>query len=60
LPSEKAFAYQIKLEFIKRQAVRPSKENPRQTFGNLESADILEKYTGESRRQVNALSDLQN
>lgn len=52
LPSEKAFAYKMKLEAIKRQAGRPSKENPRQTVGNLESADILGKDTGESGRQV--------
>lgn len=52
LPSEKAFAYQMKLEAIKRQAGRPTKENSRQIVGNLESADILGKDTGESGRQV--------
>jgi len=52
LPSERAAAYKMKLEAIKRRAGRPSKENPRQLVGNLESADIIGKETGESGRQV--------
>lgn len=51
LPSEKAFAYKMKLEAIKRQAGRP-KENSRQFVGNLESADLVGKDSGESGRQV--------
>ena len=34
LPSERAFAYKMKLEAMKRKAGRPSKENPRQVVGN--------------------------
>ena len=34
LPSEKAFAYKMKLEAMKRQAGRPRKDNPRQLVGN--------------------------
>lgn len=60
LPSEKAFAYQMKLEAMKRKAGRPSKENPRQIVGNLESADILGKDTGESGRQIQRYIRLTN
>lgn len=55
LPSERAAAYKMKLEAIKRRAGRPSKEqqeNSRQVVGELESADIIGKETGESGRQV--------
>ena len=51
-PSERAFAYKMKLEAIRRQAGRPSKDNSRQVVGNLESADIVKKNSGESGRQV--------
>ena len=39
LPSEKAKAYEMKLEAIRRKAGRPSKENSRQVVGDFESAD---------------------
>ena len=52
LPSEKAFAYKLKLEAMKRKAGRPSKENSRQIVGNYETADIVGKENGESGRQV--------
>ena len=51
LPSERAFAYKLKLDAIRRQAGRPS-NNSRQVVGNLESADIVGKDSGESGRQV--------
>ena len=51
-PSERAFAYKMKLEAIRRQAGRPSKDKSRQVVGNLESADIVGKNSGESGRQV--------
>ena len=60
LPSEKAFAYQMKLEAMKRKAGRPSKENPRQIVGNLESADILGQDMGESGRQIQRYIRLTN
>jgi len=60
LPSEKAFAYKLKLEAMKRKAGRPSKENSRQIVGNLESADVLGKETGESGRQVQRYIRLTN
>ncbi len=52
LPSERAKAYKMKLDAIRRQAGRPSKENSRQVVGNLESAAIVGKESGESGRQV--------
>ena len=52
LPSERAFAYKMKLDAMKKTAGRPSKENSRQVVGNLESADIVGKESGESGRQV--------
>ena len=52
LPSEKAKAYEMKLEAIRRKAGRPSKENSRQLVGNFETADVVGKESGESGRQV--------
>lgn len=52
LPSERAKAYKLKLDAIKRQAGRPNKDNPRQVVGNLESADIIGKDSGQSGRQI--------
>ncbi|MCR5182859.1 MAG: ParB/RepB/Spo0J family partition protein [Clostridia bacterium] len=60
LPSERAFAYKMKLEAIKRKAGRPSKENPRQVVGNLESAEIIGKDNDESGRQVQRFIRLTN
>lgn len=54
LPSEKAFAYRMKLEAMKRQAGRP-KENSAQIGSNYfgkESREILAEQTGESRNQI--------
>lgn len=52
LPSERAFAYKMKLEAVRRQAGRPTKENSRQLVGNFESADLIGKEAGDSGRQV--------
>lgn len=60
LPSEKAFAYQLKLEAMKRKAGRPTKENSRQIVGNFESADILGQSMGESGRQIQRYIRLTN
>ncbi len=51
LPSERAFAYKMKLDAIRRQAGRPA-SNSRQVVGNYESADIVGQAAGESGRQV--------
>ena len=52
LPSEKARAYKMKLDAIKRRAGRPGKENSRQLVGNFESAEIVGQSAGDSGRQV--------
>ena len=60
LPSERAYAYKMKLEAMKRQAGRPSKENPRQVVGNYETADLIGQESGESGRQVQRYIRLTN
>lgn len=55
LPSERAFAYKLKLEAMKRQAGRPSKENGGQVdhhFPKGKSRDILAEQMGESAKQI--------
>lgn len=52
LPSERAFAYKMKLEAMKRQAGRPSKENVSQDGIRKRSDQILADQVGESRNQV--------
>ena len=51
LPSEKAKAYQMKMEAMRRKAGRP-KNNSRQVVGNYETADLIGEAAGESGRQV--------
>ena len=52
LPSEKAWAYKMKLNAMKRQAGRPSKENACQNGTNLRSDQILAEQSGESARSI--------
>lgn len=52
LPSEKAFAYKMKMEAMKRQAGRPKKENATQFGRNFETAELIGKETGESKNTV--------
>ena len=52
LPSEKAFAYKMKLNAMKRQAGRPSKYNVRQNGTNLRSDQELGEQVGESARSI--------
>ena len=59
LPSEKAFAYQLKLEAMKRQGARTDLTS-RQIVGKLESADVLGQTTGESGRQIQRYIRLTN
>ena len=51
LPSERAFAYKMKLEALKHQGARTDLTS-RQVVGKLETADIVGKNMGESGRQV--------
>lgn len=55
LPSEKAFAYKMRLEAMKRQAGRPTKDNYSPMGNNLEfatSSDELAEKVGESKNQI--------
>lgn len=52
LPSEKAFAYKMKLSAMKRQAGRPGKNNASQNGTNLRSDQILAEEVGISRNQI--------
>ena len=51
LPSERAFAYKMKLEAIKHQGARTDLTS-RQLVGKLEMADVVGSASGESGRQV--------
>lgn len=59
LPSEKAFAYKMKLEAMKRQAGRPSKNSP-QLAANLRSDDEIAKQAGISGDTVRRYIRLTN
>lgn len=52
LPSERAFAYKLKLDAIKRKAGRPTKENGSQVGDNLRSVNILSENAPDSARQI--------
>ena len=52
LPSEKAFAYKMRLEAMKRQAGRPPKENASPVGTHLRSDAELAEKVGESRNQI--------
>ena len=55
MPSEKAFAYKMRLEAMKRQAGRPSKENGSplgNNFDGTKSSDIMAGEIGESKNQI--------
>lgn len=55
LPSEKAFAYKMRLEAMKRLPGRPSKDNCGPVVHNIDgekSRDLLAESTGESGRQI--------
>ena len=52
LPSEKAYAYKMKLEAMKRSAGRPTKENACQSGTHLRSDQELASQVGESARSI--------
>ena len=63
LPSERAFAYTMKMDAMARRAGRPSKENSGQVgrnFQGKESREIIAEQTGESARQVQRFINLTN
>ena len=59
LPSEKAKAYQMKMDAMRRQGKR-SDLTSRQVVGKLETADLVGQETGESGRQVQRYIRLNN
>jgi len=52
LPSEKAFAYKMRLDAMKRQAGRPSKDNLSPVGTNLRSHEQMAQEMGDSRNQI--------
>ena len=63
LPSEKAFAYKMRLEAMNRQAGRPRKENPKPVVSDLDGQrtnEILGNEVGESREQIRRYIRLTN
>ena len=60
LPSEKAFAYKMRLEAMKRQAGRPRKENVSPVGTNLRTDEQIAQETGDSRNQIHRYVRLTN
>lgn len=63
LPSEKAFAYKMKLDAMRRQAGRPSKENSSplgMNFRGKQTLDIIAEESGDSRNQIHRYIRLTN
>ena len=55
LPSERAWAYKMKLDAMKRQAGRPSKDNCSQVgnnFSGQRSSELMAQQVGESKNQI--------
>lgn len=55
LPSERAYAFKLKLDAMKRQAGRPLKENMSQLGTKKRSDQMLAEQVGESRNQIQRL-----
>lgn len=64
LPSERAFAYKMKLEAMKRKAGRPTKDsvviNSSQVGTNLRSDEMMASEIGESKNQIHRYIRLTN
>ena len=63
LPSEKAFAYKMRSEAMKRQAGRPSKDNSSPVGIDLrgkQSLDLMSEECGDSRNQIHRYIRLTN
>lgn len=54
LPSERAFAYKMKLAAMKRRAGRPSKNSAQfgRNFDGIESRELIAEQVGQSRNQI--------
>lgn len=60
LPSEKAKAYKMKLDAMRRQAGRPLKGNVSQPETHFRTSEIIAQQSGESRAQVDRFIRLTN
>ena len=60
LPSEKAFAYKMRMEAMKRQAGRPSTEKVSPVGTNLRTDELIAQETGDSRNQIHRYIRLTN
>ena len=60
LPSEKAFAYKMRLDAMKRQAGRPGKENVSPVGTNFRTDEIIAHDSGDSRNQIHRYIRLTN
>ena len=60
LPSEKAFAYKMRLDAMKRKAGRPSKEIVSPVGTKLRTDEIIAQETGDSRNQIHRYIRLTN
>lgn len=63
LPSEKAYAYKMRLDAMKRQAGRPSKENLSPVgidFKGKQTLDVMSEECGDSRNQIHRYIRLTN
>lgn len=60
LPSERAFAYKMKMDAMKRQVGRPSKENVSQVGTQKRTDQIMAEELGESRNQIQRYIRLTN
>ena len=60
LPSEKAWSYKLKLDAMKRQAGRPSKDNMSQVGTQKRSDQLMAEEIGESRNQIQRYIRLTN
>jgi len=58
LPSEKAFAYKMRYDAMRRQGGRPSKNNSSQVGRDFQTDVVLAKEVGESRNQVHRFMKL--
>ena len=60
LPSERAFAFKMKLEAMKHQGSKRAIDTSRQVVGKLEAANIMAGEVGESGRQIQRYIRLTN
>ena len=60
LPSERAWAFKMKLDAMKHQGAKREMETSRQVVGKLEAANIMANEVGESGRQIQRYIRLTN